>query len=157
GIEYIGISCRLNRQQKPGQRPNDVMNPLDMDEVQAYISDRLAEISRYKTQLVREACLETLFSGDPYLLRTKNIHVASDLIEYLLDDFLSSSEEKLLGDFLEGLALFVAEKTCGGHKSAAPGMDLEFLHHNVHYVVSIKSGPNWGNSSQQHKLEQDLK
>ncbi|MBI3244839.1 MAG: hypothetical protein HYZ49_21380 [Chloroflexi bacterium] len=27
----------------------------------------------------------------------------------------------------------------------------------VHYVVSIKSGPNWGNSSQQTKLEQDLK
>jgi hypothetical protein len=27
----------------------------------------------------------------------------------------------------------------------------------VYYVVSIKSGPNWGNSSQQGKLEQDLK
>ena len=31
------------------------------------------------------------------------------------------------------------------------------FHQNVHYIVSIKSGPNWGNSSQQNKLEQDLK
>lgn len=75
----------------------------------------------------------------------------------LLEAFLSSSEEKLFGDFLEGLALFVAEMTCGGHKSTAPGVDLEFFNHGIHYVVSIKSGPNWGNSSQQNKLEQDLK
>mgnify|MGYP002071646612 FL=1 len=75
----------------------------------------------------------------------------------LLSAFLSSSEEKLFGDFLEGLAVFVAERTCGGHKSTAQGVDLEFFNNGTHYVVSIKSGPNWGNSSQQSKLEQDLK
>lgn len=31
------------------------------------------------------------------------------------------------------------------------------MNNNTHYIVSIKSGPNWGNSSQQDKLEQDLK
>lgn len=36
-------------------------------------------------------------------------------------------------------------------------MDLEFINNGIHYVVSVKSGPNWGNSSQQDKLEQDLK
>ncbi|MCD6328669.1 hypothetical protein J7M28_14115, partial [bacterium] len=39
----------------------------------------------------------------------------------------------------------------------AQGVDLEFINAGVHYVISIKSGPNWGNSSQQTKLEQDLK
>ena len=29
-------------------------------------------------------------------------------------------------------------------KSAAQGIDLEFVNHNTHYIVSIKSGPNWG-------------
>ena len=61
------------------------------------------------------------------------------------------------GDFLEGLAVFIAEQTSGGHKSTAPDVDLEFLNNRVHYVVSVKSGPNWGNSSQQNQLEQDLK
>ncbi len=74
----------------------------------------------------------------------------------LLDAFLSSSEEKLFGDFLEDLAIFVASQTCGGHKSTAPGVDLEFQNKGIHYIVSVKSGPNWGNSSQQSKLAEDL-
>lgn len=74
----------------------------------------------------------------------------------LLDAFLSSSEEKLFGDFLEALAIFVASQTCNGHKSTAPGVDLEFVNKEVHYIISVKSGPNWGNSSQQNKLEEDL-
>ena len=94
---------------------------------------------------------------NPYLFKAKNITEANDLIENLLNAFLSSSEEKLFGDFLEGLAVFVAQKTSGGHKSTASGVDLEFFNTGIHYVVSIKSGPNWGNSSQQDKLEEDLK
>jgi len=43
------------------------------------------------------------------------------------------------------------------HLSTAQGVDLEFFNKGIHYVVSIKSGPNWGNSSQQAKLEQDFK
>lgn len=75
----------------------------------------------------------------------------------LLDAFLSSSEEKLFGDFLENLAIFVAGETCDGRKSSAPGVDMEFENRGVHYIVSIKSGTNWGNSSQHNRLEQDLK
>lgn len=82
---------------------------------------------------------------------------ANEFITNLLEAFLSSSEEKLFGDFLEGLAIFIAQETCNGHKSTAPGVDLEFFHKNIHYVVSVKSGTNWGNSSQQNRLEQDLK
>jgi hypothetical protein len=55
------------------------------------------------------------------------------------------------------LAVFIAGKTCDGHKSAAQGVDLEFINKGTHYVVSIKSGPNWGNSSQHRKLAQDLR
>ncbi len=78
------------------------------------------------------------------------------MIEGLLDAFLLSSEEKLFGDFLEGLAVYVAGQTCQGRKSAATGVDLEFVRDGIHYVVPIKSGPNWGNSSQHNKLQQDL-
>ena len=52
--------------------------------------------------------------------------------------------------------MFVAGRTASGHKSAVQGVDLEFFNNNRHYVVSVKSGPNWGNSSQHLRLAQDL-
>ncbi|MFH1445896.1 MAG: PmeII family type II restriction endonuclease, partial [Chloroflexota bacterium] len=86
----------------------------------------------------------------------KNLIIASDLISSLLDAFLSSSEEPIFGEFLEDLAVYIASTTCNGHKSSASGVDLEFFNKATYYIVSIKSGSNWGNSSQQKKLEQDL-
>lgn len=133
------------------------MNPLDLTEVEAYVNEHIVDFHRRKIAALESLKLEKLLQKNPYLFRAKNITTANDLITSLLDAFLSSSEEKHFGDFLEGLALFVAQKTCGGHKSAAPGVDLEFLQDGVHYLVSIKSGPHWGNSSQQDKLEEDLK
>ena len=34
---------------------------------------------------------------------------------------------------------------------------MEFISRGTHYVVSVKSGPNWGNSSQHRRLAQDLR
>lgn len=41
----------------------------------------------------------------------------------------------------------------GGQKSPAEGIDCEFQHDGIHYILSIKSGVNWGNSSQHKKQE----
>jgi hypothetical protein len=72
----------------------------------------------------------------------KNKTTASDLIAGLLDAFLSSSEEEIFGEFLEGLALFIAQNIYNGHKSTAPGIDVEFIKEGIHYFVSIKSSHN---------------
>jgi hypothetical protein len=80
----------------------------------------------------------------------------TELVQSFLDAHLSSSEEKLFGDFLEKLAVFVVEKTYGGGKSAATGIDLEFVDRGIRYLVSVKSGPNWGNSSQYKRLATDF-
>jgi hypothetical protein len=133
------------------------MNPLQMDKVCDYVNENVVDFHQRRIKSVEELKLDKLLSKNPYLFKAKNVTRASELIDGLLDAFLSSSEEKLFGDFLEGLAVFVAEMTCGGHKSTAPGVDLEFINNGIHYAVSVKSGPNWGNSSQQNKLEQDLK
>lgn len=69
----------------------------------------------------------------------------------------SSSEEALFGDFLEGLAIEICAKAFGGRKSATEGIDLEFERSGQRYLVSIKSGPNWGNSSQIRKMVDDFK
>lgn len=98
-----------------------------------------------------------LKSKNPYLFRAKNLLVAADLIRVLLDAHLSSQEETLFGGFLERLAIFVCEQTFGGRKSAVAGIDLEFEREALHYLVSIKSGPHWGNKSQIEKMRDYFK
>ena len=133
------------------------MNSLDLDRVRDFVNENIVDFHGHRIKSLEGLKLDKLLTKNPYLFKAKNITTAGELISGLLDAFLSSSEEKLFGDFLERLAVFTAEMTCGGHKSAAPGVDLEFINNGVHYVISIKSGPSWGNSSQQDKLEQDLK
>ena len=55
------------------------------------------------------------------------------------------------------MAIHVCETQYGGQKSAAQGIDLEFNRDEVKYLVSIKSGPNWGNSAQIGKLVDHFK
>jgi hypothetical protein len=133
------------------------MKPLNLDDVREYVNANIVDFHRRRIMSLEELKLHALLTKNPYLFKAKNVITAGELIAGLLDAFLSSSEEKLFGDFLEGLAVFVAQRTCDGHKSTAPGVDLEFFNKGAHYVVSVKSGPRWGNSSQQAKLEDDLK
>lgn len=133
------------------------MERLDLDLVCEYVNTHIVDFHQRRIASLEQLTLNRLLAKNPYLFKAKHIITAWELMENLLGAFLSSSEEKLFGDFLEGLALFVASQTCGGHKSTAQGVDLEFIHKNTHYIVSIKSGPNWGNSSQHSKLAQDLR
>jgi hypothetical protein len=83
--------------------------------------------------------------------------LAQDLVRILLDAHLSSQEETIFGNFLEGLAIFINEKAYNGWKSSTQGVDLEFNKDNIRYIVAIKSGPNWGNSSQVRKMREDFR
>ena len=69
----------------------------------------------------------------------------------------SSNEETIFGDWLEGLAIFINNKVYDGYKSGITGVDLEFDSDEIRYIVAIKSGPNWGNSSQIKKMVTDFK
>jgi len=133
------------------------MKPLDLEEVNTFVNNNIVVFHERRLKSIQELTLNKLLKKNPYLFKAKHIRLPPDLIYGLLDAFLSSSEERLFGDFLEDLAVYVASKTTGGHKSTAPGVDLEFFTKGIHYIISIKSGPNWGNSSQQRKLEEDLR
>lgn len=100
---------------------------------------------------------ELLSRKNPYLFKSKNIVAAPDLVGAMLDAYLSSQEEELFGVFLEGLAIFVAAETAGGRKSSTTGIDLEFDRDGARYIVSVKSGPNWGNSSQVKKMKDNFR
>ena len=82
--------------------------------------------------------------------------ICDHIADSILDAYLSSSEEKIFGDFLEELALFVAKLKYGAQKSTASGIDIEFEKNKISYLISVKSGPNWGNSSQHRKQDEDF-
>jgi hypothetical protein len=134
------------------------MKTLNMNTVSEYIDDHILYFYERQLALLQDLTLEQLLEeGNPYLLTIGHSKTAGQLVLGLLERHLSFSAEKHFGDFLERLAIFVAGETCGGHKSTAQGVDLEFIDDDVHYVVSIKSGTSWGNSSQVAKLVEDMK
>ena len=60
---------------------------------------------------------------NPYLFRCKNIFLADEFVKLLLEAHLSSQEETIFGNFLEGIAIFVKSKVYNGKKSCAEGID----------------------------------
>ena len=112
--------------------------------------DRLEKIQGLKLR-------EVLKAKNPYLFKAKNLNSSLELIPSILDARLSSSEEGQFGTFLEGLAIYVSELTCGGQKSSANGLDLEFNREGTRFLVAVKSGTNWGNSGQQKDLRESFK
>jgi hypothetical protein len=132
------------------------MNQLDLQEINNYVNENIEVFHKRRIAITGSLTLGRLINKNPYLFKAKDIIYANELIAGTLDAFLSSSEEKLFGDFLEGLAIFIASKTTGGHKSTCEGMDLEFVKNGIYHVISIKSGPNWGNAAQHSRLETDF-
>jgi hypothetical protein len=82
---------------------------------------------------------------------------AEGIVKGLVDAHISSNEETVFGDWLEGLAIFINNRVYGGRKSGITGIDLEFDSEGARNIVTIKSGPNWGNSSQIAKMKADFK
>ncbi len=137
---------------------NQILSSIRNDDLNNYVNVNIQRFHTRRVERLSQLTLNHLILKNPYLFRAKNVTKASDLIEQTMMAFLSSSEEKIFGDFLEGLALFVAQNTTtDAHKSSTSGLDIEFTLNGVYYVVSVKSGPNWGNSSQHRKLADDFR
>jgi site-specific DNA-methyltransferase (cytosine-N4-specific) len=94
---------------------------------------------------------------NPYLFKAKNIELAGDLVKGIVDAFLSSQEETIFGNLLEGFAIYVSATLFGGFKSQLKSVDLEFQRASVYYIVGIKSGTNWGNSDQINRMRDNFK
>ena len=94
---------------------------------------------------------------NPYLFKAKNIEIAGDLVQGIVDAFLSSQEETLFGNLLEGFAIHVSHTLYGGFKSGYKSVDLEFERDGTHYIVGIKSGTAWGNADQIAAMKTNFK
>lgn len=94
---------------------------------------------------------------NPYLFKAKNFDLAGDLVKSIIDAFLSSQEETIFGNLLEGFAIYVAQELYGGFKSNLKSVDLEFEREGIYYIVGIKSGIYWGNSDAIAKMRDNFK
>jgi len=130
------------------------MKKFNLQEIYKYAEKHISIFHQRRLDYVQNKVdlFKILKQKNPYLFRAKNVLTAQDLIKGFLDAFLQSQEETLFGDFIEGLAIFVCDKVYGAKKSELTGIDLEFEKDGVIYVVEIKAGWNWGNSSQIRQL-----
>jgi len=134
------------------------MESLNRRDLHEYIDENIIDFLCCRIEIMKKITLYELLDKNFYLLRAKrSTGQAYAMIQEMLDVYIVPVEEGLFGDFLKDLAIFVALRTTGGDKSCVPGIDLEFFNKGIHYLVSIKSCINWGNSSQQHCLEEDFK
>lgn len=134
------------------------MTSISSADVKDYVQRNIRSFHQAKIASLRSLKLTTILKKkNPYLFKEKNITLAQDLVKTLLDAHLSSQEETMFGDFLEGLAVFVCKKVHGGWKSTAQGVDLEFDKDGKRFILAVKSGPNWGNSSQIRKMKDDFR
>lgn len=134
------------------------MKKVGAEQITGYIEAHIPSFHQRRLEKLASLKLRgVLRRKNPYLFKAKNVTSAADLVKGILDAYLSSQEETVFGGFLEELAVFICEQSFGGRKSAAEGIDLEFTRNGILYIVSIKSGPNWGNASQIKKMVQNFK
>lgn len=131
------------------------MKKLNLNEIDEYVESHISIFHQRRIEYISDKIdlNKILKQKNPYLFKAKNILTAQDLIKGFLDAYLQSQEEAFFGNFIEELAIFICEKVFGGKKSLLTGIDLEFERDNIIYIVEIKAGWNWGNSSQLKQLK----
>ena len=134
------------------------MKKLNLTDVSQYVEQNIGVFHEKRIQSLDSLKLtQVLKRKNPYLFKAKYVLTAEQIIKGIVDAHISSNEETIFGDWLEGLAIFINGKVYDGKKSGITGIDLEFDYNNVRNIVTIKSGPNWGNSSQIAKMIADFK
>jgi len=134
------------------------MMSLDQSELFLFVENNISSFHQRRLEKLKLLKLDLIIRRkNPYLFKAKAIVTAQDYIKVVVDAFLSSQEETVFGEFLEQLAIYVSERTLGGQKAPSEGIDLLLQKDGKVFLIAIKSGPNWGNSSQIKKMVDNFK
>ena len=134
------------------------MKNLNLKDVLQYVEENIGTFHEKRISSLDKLSLsKVLKRKNPYLFKAKYVLTSEQIVRGLVEAHISSNEETIFGDWLEGLAIFINSKVYGGIKSGIAGIDLEFDNDGKRFIVNIKSGPNWGNSSQIAKMISDFK
>lgn len=129
------------------------MKQLNLKDVTQYVEQNIGTFHKKRIESLDNLKLtDVLKRKNPYLFKAKYVLTAQDIIKGIIDAHISSQEETIFGNWLEGLAIFINKKVYGGLKSGTEGVDLDFEKDGNRYVVVIKSGPFWGNKGQKDNM-----
>jgi len=133
------------------------MKKISIAVVKKYVENNIGVFHQKRIASLEDLKLSNVLKRkNPYLFKAKHILTAEKIVKTLVDAHISSNEETIFGDWLEGLAIFINKNIYKGWKSGISGIDLEFDNKGIRYIVNIKSGPNWGNKSQVEKMVTDF-
>lgn len=133
-----------------------INNSYNEQEVIKAISDALENF--YESLIMKVDSLDikkVMKRKNPYLYRAKAMESASEIVENVLNAFVSSSEETIFGNcFFEPIAIAAS----GGNKALAEGIDIMIQdnENNVIYAVAVKSGPSVFNADSKKRQEQNF-
>lgn len=132
---------------------------LDYQAYYDYLAEEvLTPFYENRLKSLNALCLNNILKRkNPYLFKAKNLELAGDFVKSIVDAFLSSQEETIFGNLLEGFAIYVSHQLHNGFKSKFKSIDLEFERDNTYYIVGIKSGVNWGNADQINAMKTNFK
>jgi len=134
------------------------MKKLNLKDVSHYVEQNIGIFHQKRIQSLDELKLsKVLKRKNPYLFKAKYVLTADQFVRGIVDAHISSNEEAIFGDWLEGLAIFIVGKVFKGRKSGITGIDLEFDKDKIRYIVTVKSGPNWANSRQIAEMKASFK
>ena len=127
---------------------------MEKNELEALISRCLQDFYERRLQKVRELKLQVfLRRKNPYLFRALGIQKASEIVERVLTDYISASDETIFGDaFFEPIARIAS----GGKASDAEGVDFVTESDDRISAVALKSGPYPYNASQKKRQSQEF-
>ena len=119
---------------------NVINDHYDEEKVQKAIAEALE--SFYKSLIAKIDTIninDIIKSKNPYLYRAKAMNKAYDIINSILQAFVSSSEETIFGNvFFEPLDIAASN----GKKSLAEGVDIDISDDSakLQYAIAVKSG-----------------
>jgi hypothetical protein len=127
---------------------------MDPDELEALIAGCLANFYERRIKRINELKLRQFLSKkNPYLYRAIGTQKASEIVEGILSAFISSSDEGIFGDaFFEP----IAKMASGGTVAPSEGVDVAIETDSRYLAIAVKSGPNWANSSQLRKQNDEF-
>lgn len=131
------------------------MSLLNLEALAAYVEQELEVFHASRLQQLDDMNLDDVLKRkNPYLYKAKYVGTAEELVRMLLEAYLSSKEETQFGRFMEKIAIWICQQVYDGYKAEESlGVDLIFQREATLYLIEIKSGPYWGNSSQIRDLK----
>lgn len=128
---------------------------MDEKDLETVISDLLDNFYKRRLEKINGLKLRnTLKRKNPYLFRAVGVQKASEIVEGLLEAYMSSSDEGIFGDsFFEPLAKIVS----GGVVAPSEGVDVAIETDTKYTAIAVKSGPSVFNVQSKKKQALDFK